>query len=435
MALGFLLYRKSAGAPLRPFFLFALAAKLAAGLAVGLVYTYYYDGGDTFVFFQDAGQLANLASRSPVDFGRVLLLDQYPDEILPSLLVYEQEPRSFFLIKILSLVRIATFGSYWLSALYFSLFSFWGMWKLANTLAKTFPGTQLAAALAFLFFPSVVFWSAGVMKESLAMGVIGLVTAWWLSALPRPEPWKASRYFGPMLCCPWLLLVLWKLKYYYFAVYLPCLLAGGLILLLHRRSKPRSPWAWVCLFFLLLAGLTGMITRLHPNLEVNYFLEVLVETHDTLYALSKADNRIKYDQLQPTVASFLQNLPLALTTGLFRPFLGECNKMMQWMNGLENLFLLLLAGTSLFQIWQKRGLRMSQQAWILSGTAGLYILILAALLAFSTPNFGTLTRYKVAFLPFLIYLLANGAGLQQALSNRDEIRQSLARFSTGGRKF
>ena len=402
---------------------------------MGLVYTYYYDGGDTFVFFQDAGQLANLGLRSPVDFGRVLLFDQYPDETLPSLLVYEQEPRSFFLIKILSVVTMATFQSYWLSGLYFSLFSFWGMWRLANTLARAFPGTQLAAALAFLFFPSVVFWSAGVMKESLALGVIGLVTAWWLSALLRQEPWKTRRSFGPMLFCPLLLLVLWKLKYYYFAVYLPCLLAGGLLLLLHRRSKPRSRWIWVCLFFLLLAGLTGLITRLHPNLALNYFLEVLVQNHDALYALSKADNRIEYDQLQPTVTSFLQNLPLALTSGLLRPFLGAWNKTMQWMNGFENLFLLLLACTSLFRIWQKKGLRLSQEAWILSGTAGLYILILAALLAFSTPNFGTLTRYKVAFLPFMIYLLANGAGLQRIPSDRVGIQRPPAQLSIGGRKF
>jgi hypothetical protein len=238
-----------------------------------------------------------------------------------------------------------------------------------------------------------------------------------------------------MLFYPLLLLVLWKLKYYYFAVYLPCLLAGGLLLLLYRRSRLRNPWAWVCLFFLLLAGITGIITRLHPNLEWHYFPEVIVQTHDTLYALSKADNRIEYNSLQPTVASFLQNLPLALVSGLFRPFWGECSKPMQWMNGLENLSLLLLAGTSLFRTWQKKDLRLSQEALILSYTAGLYILILAALLAFSTPNFGTLTRYKVAFLPFMIYLLVNGAGWQKVPSDRDGIRQPPARFSTGGRKF
>jgi hypothetical protein len=218
-----------------------------------------------------------------------------------------------------------------------------------------------------------------------------------------------------MLFCPLLLLVLWKLKYYYFAVYLPCLLAGGLLLLLYRRSRLRNPWAWVCLFFLLLAGITGIITRLHPNLEWHYFPEVIVQTHDTLYALSKADNRIEYNSLQPTVASFLQNLPLALVSGLFRPFWGECSKPMQWMNGLENLSLLLLAGTSLFRTWQKKDLRLSQEALILSYTAGLY--------------------YKVAFLPFMIYLLVNGAGWQKVPSDRDGIRQPPARFSTGGRKF
>jgi hypothetical protein len=60
-------------------------------------------------------------------------------------------------------------------------------------------------------------------------------------------------------------------------------------------------------------------------------------------------------------------------------------------------------------------------------------LTLAALLAISTPNFGTLTRYKVAFLPFMIYLLANGAGLWKEPSHGTT--RNPARFSTGGRKF
>jgi hypothetical protein len=336
------------------------------------------------------------------------------------------------MIKILSVVSIATFQNYWLSGIYFSLFSFWGMWQLGNTLARAFPETRLSAALAFLFFPSVVFWSAGVMKESVVMGVIGLVTSYWLSALLRLESWQKSRLLWQILLSLLMLLVLWKLKYYYFAVYLPCLLAGGMILLLRRRTRLNSPWAWTFLFFLLMAGLVGITTRLHPNLEASYFMEVLVQTHDTLYALSKAGNRIEYHHLKPTVGSLLQNLPLALVSGLFRPFFGEWNKSLQWLNGLENLFLLILSVTSLLRIWQKKGLRLSQEALVLCCTAGLYILTLAALLAISTPNFGTLTRYKVAFLPFMIYLLANGAGLWKESSHG--MIKPPARFSTGGRK-
>jgi hypothetical protein len=35
----------------------------------------------------------------------------------------------------------------------------------------------------------------------------------------------------------------------------------------------------------------------------------------------------------------------------------------------------------------------------------LYTILLAALLALSSPNFGALSRYKVAFVPFFVYLL------------------------------
>ena len=35
----------------------------------------------------------------------------------------------------------------------------------------------------------------------------------------------------------------------------------------------------------------------------------------------------------------------------------------------------------------------------------LYILVSAVLLAFSTPNFGALVRYKSGFMPFLVYII------------------------------
>ena len=46
---------------LRTFFWPALVLKLAGGISLGLVYTYYYSAGDTFHYFHDGVKLASLA--------------------------------------------------------------------------------------------------------------------------------------------------------------------------------------------------------------------------------------------------------------------------------------------------------------------------------------------------------------------------------------
>ncbi|MBC7923271.1 MAG: hypothetical protein H7Z75_19515 [Ferruginibacter sp.] len=405
-----LLYQRSARAPLRKLFFYALPAKLLAGIALGLLYTHYYPyPSDTFLFFADARLLARLAGDSPEAYARVLLFDRFPDARLPAALVYGSESRSFFFVKTLSLLNVATANSYWLASLYLSLFSFWGLWRAANALALRFPGTHRAAALGFLFFPSVVFWSSGVLKESLVMGAIGGLTAAGLTCVGEakkpPRSWHPRQGFLVGLA----LVVLWKLKYHYFVAFVACAAAGGGAILVCRRLRVESRWAKIGVWLLGFVGLASLGTLLHYNLHLANFLAVLVQNHDTIYALSAPENRIEFNHLTPDPVSLLRNLPVALLSGLFRPLVWEGRTLPQWLTGTENLFLLGLTGIAGYRFGKGQAFGPAPFSFLPAFTAGAYILLLATTLAFSTPNFGTLARYKVAFLPFFVYLLAVGA--------------------------
>src|SRR5690349_9472167 len=78
-----------------------LALKLAGGLAIGLIYKYYYDlPGDTFVFFSDATKLADLAYTDTSSYIKFIFTGESPVEIA------NKEPRSIFFVAILSIVNI-----------------------------------------------------------------------------------------------------------------------------------------------------------------------------------------------------------------------------------------------------------------------------------------------------------------------------------------
>jgi hypothetical protein len=56
-------------------------------------------------------------------------------------------------------------------------------------------------------------------------------------------------------------------------------------------------------------------------------------------------------------------------------------------------------------VWGYRE-RLRQPVSILFLATASYCIVLCVFLALSTPNLGTLSRYRVGFLPFLIFLLA-----------------------------
>jgi hypothetical protein len=152
---------KSESAAIRKFYWPALILKLAAGILVGIIYSRYYTQSDTFFFFNQA-----VDGASKVDDG----LTKYFNFLFSSSGgYYLGEDRMNFLIKVTSIFCLLTFNNYWIISLYFSLFSFLSAWWLTKLISNYIPGMAISACIAFLFFPSCIFWSSGIMKESLAM--------------------------------------------------------------------------------------------------------------------------------------------------------------------------------------------------------------------------------------------------------------------------
>jgi hypothetical protein len=403
LLLGFWLYRESVDQPLRKLFWAGFVLKLTAGLALGWVYTsYYHYQADTILYFEDASKLAQLAWSKPLSYVKILLYNQFEPEITFGL---AQQPRAFFMAKLVSLFTVFTGNNYWTTGLYLSLLSFYGFWRLANTLAVIFPTSRIAAAIAFLLFPSVVFWSSGLIKETIAMacicGNLHLLLAYNFNVNAPASALKKTGHGVILLLAVYLV---WKLKYYYLAVFIPVYLAYLAALYLHKKLLSASnPIVLILIYLLLFSGILAGVTMLHPSLHTDVLLGTIIENHDVTLAASTSENVIHFTQLQPTFISLVKNAPLAVVSGLFRPLIWEGNSLFQYFTGAENLFILF---TSLITLLLSRQVPVSKhpQVYLLLVAAILYILLLATLLAFSAPNFGALARYKVGFFPFLLYL-------------------------------
>lgn len=396
-SVAYMLWKRDA-APFRKFFWPALLVKLAAGIALGLVYTYYYTIADTFVYFEDGCRIARLARTDWQAYIRFLWSGDESFAFWDQL--HFQQPRALFLSKITSVACLFSAGNYWVISLYFSFVSFCGSWFLFRIIARLFPSLQDSAALAFLFFPSIVFWSSGLIKESLAMTALYYTVGVFLKIWAREK----------INVVQWLLLLLslwvfWNLKYYYLAVLMPVLLTALVVrfFILPRtvfKSAVLELLIWTVVFLMPLF----IVSKIHPNFYPERFLEVIVLNYDGFAELSKPGDAIVYEGLRADAGSVLRHAPKALFSGLFRPFVWEAGNIFQLAAALENAVLLVLLLTSWPQ-W-RNAVRSPQRILILSGIV--YIVLLCIFLALSTPNFGTLVRYKVGFLPFFVLLTAAG---------------------------
>jgi hypothetical protein len=393
-------YRATRHQPMRMYWWPGLLVKLLAGWGVGALYKYHYGTGDLLAAYEQSRSLAKLLLANPAEFWR------FPQTGPYTYLHYlghfrDLNPRVIFFAKFGAVVNLLAGGNFWVAGAYYSALSFAGLWLAANALARQLGRGTRALALGFLGFPSVIFWSAGLLKESLLWTFLGALLAGFLHFYRRPPQ---QSWLSNLLAISGLAMGtagLWLLKYYYLAAALPAL-AGAWVVNWAGQRWRLGPGTQVGLFAALVVGLGGLATQLHPNLYPSRVLASLLTNHQLMANETDVDNLVFYPHFTPDLAGLLASLPQAWWTGLAAPLPWQWHgNPLKLAAGLENLAVLL---AFLGVKWPKN--RPQTGAFPLFLAAVTYIAGLAALLALATPSLGTLLRYKVGYLPLVVSLIA-----------------------------
>lgn len=379
---------------LRRYFWPGLVLHVLAGWGVGLLYRYAYGGGDTWFFFERADALTRLAY---TDIFRYLDLLFAPERT-----TFESgSERTYYAVHWFSLWHLLGGRSYWLTAAYLSLLSFSGLWACMEALAFRFPRQRRYLAMAFLFSPSVLFWSSGWLKESILWFFLG----WGIALFLNLQAGRRSCWWQWGIAMVGLFLI-WKIKYYYLAALLPALFTYGLTVALNRRY-PMPMRKVILLQLMLYVGLLFLATRLHWNLHPEHLLEAIFNSHHLVRTQTPPHNLLLRLPETPSLAALLTSVPEALVASLFRPFVWESGSALKTLAGLETLALTLLWIGGLY----RRGREVAQAglptpaSWLPALVAVmLYLLVLAILLPLAAPNLGSLVRFRVSFWPFWVWL-------------------------------
>jgi len=390
----------------RGYFIPALTVKIIGALALGFLYQFYYDGGDTFnLFHRDSRLIWEALMKSPVDGLKILLLGS--NSLLET---YEYSSRMISIddLPSLSVVRIAGFFSlftgnaYSANAILFACFSFVGSWALFQVFYRRFLANHFLLAISVLFVPSVAIWGSGILKDTITLGALGFATY----AVDKVFLQKESVIPNGVLLIIALLMIFYIKKYI-----LLCFVPAAIIwLYLANLSAIKSiaiklltaPMA----IAMVIAGSYFAVLKIGEG-DRRYALENLAQTaqitaYDIRYWTGReAGSGYTLGELDGTYSSLIRLAPKAVNVSLFRPFLWEVNNVLMLFSSLESSFILI------FTLWLFLQLFPTNFKFLLRPEV-LFCLVFSITFAFavgvSTFNFGSLARYKIPLIPF--YLVA-----------------------------
>lgn len=388
----------------RPYFLPALYVKIFGAIFIGLLYTYYYTSGDTFRFFENASVLNSVFSESPGKWLTLLLRipEWYDSEYYEyiSRMPFYHTPANYTVCAVAGVLGMLVGTTYLPMAVLFALVSFTGVWALFRTFARQYPSQIRYVALAILFFPSVVVWGSGLLKDTLCLFGIGWATYGAFRILINGNfSWRNITW---TLLCLWLVSLI---KIYIVASFIPAVIFW--ILATHSGKVHNAVARGIIRVFVPLAvlGLVGLLAISFEKQLGNYALDNVLKTSESLRVellrTSEATEGSAYDlgKIDPTPLGLLAKAPLAINVTLFRPYIWEAKKAIIFINAVESFAMLVITLIVLFKLGLLRFFKTIARDANLQFFI-LYTLIFAFAVGISTYNFGSLSRYKIPCLPF-----------------------------------
>jgi hypothetical protein len=389
------------GHQLRKFFLPGLTVKIVGAIFISLIYAYYYKGGDTFGYF-DHIKLVNSNIYYGLDsWWHVLTNSERPDRINEVIIAdskYYKTPDTYTVWQISSIISFCCFNLFLPLTVVLALISYSGVWLIFRYFSEQYPLIVKWLAISCLFIPTVFVWGSGLFKDTYCQMAIG-----WLL-------WGIYSIFSKnKLTTKYVLLILFgsiiliKIKVYIFLAFFPFLLISEI----GKKIQEYKIKTQVFLYFIISILIFSSIGRIKTTLEKEvqkYSIEKIAETaknsKDYFIRLAEEDQSSVFDigEMEPTINGLINKFIPAINASLFRPYLWESRKPIVFIAALESTTCILLTIWAIFSLT-----RVKQMHLILNWNILFYLLfsiVLAFFIGVSTSNFGSLSRYKLPFMPF-----------------------------------
>ena len=387
----------------------ALILKLAGGIAMGLVYQTHYGIGDTFNYYFHASLMYEAFSKSPELWFKLMTwsgdeINSHAETVYYGQnMFWEYDPHAFFLIRIASLFGLVCMHNYAGISFLMTAFSFYGLVSVYRVFTYFYPSIKRQIGLVVFFIPSVLMWTSGLLKDTVALtGICFIVKAFFDIFIIR------KRILSNLILLLFFVWVVLQLRPFIVFMLAPPFL---LWFFYNKIDRIRPNWfryLSIPLFTttIILGGYaTVMLTGIGSGIingapgriyaSATWIASVGERMGGSVYTLG---------DIQPTWASIISLFPKAVNVSLFRPYLWEVKSFLMVFSALESFFILLL----FLRVLYKRGVLGILEDITTQPMVNVMItfsILSAFIIGVGTWNFGSLIRYKATFIIFFLSAL------------------------------
>ncbi|MBI1343032.1 MAG: hypothetical protein GC171_08875 [Terrimonas sp.] len=396
--------------PLRKYFFPAFTVKIVGAIFIGIIYQYYYKGGDTLNYWDHTVTINSSLHDSFNTWFKLITAsaDPYDTDVFPytAKMYWYTSPPEYIIASIGAFIGLFTLTTYLPTSIIYAAISFIGIWKMFVVFTKLYPRLEKQMAISFLFIPSVFFWGSGFLKDTLTLSCIG-----WLVHYFYLIFYENKKIVSNTFKAFFFLYIVFIVKSYIVMAFLPAALLWGMGLLSYKIKDTK--WIIVSRYMLYGISLVGLLVvggRMQTQVFGEYNVESLAYkstvTRDYLLRVSQEQDGSSYSlgDIDPTLAGMIQKAPAAINVTLFRPYFWESRKPIVLISAVESLAFLLF---TIAAILKNNPLRVVLR--ILGDETLQFCLIFTLVFAFavgiSTNNFGSLSRYKIPCMPFYLAFL------------------------------
>jgi hypothetical protein len=383
--------------------------KVLSGIAITIIYTYYYKDrstSDIYKYFDDARIICSAIKEQPKTYVELVL---GLNENSPEQIKYTSQMRNwssldenwlnytktkdtnFFnsnriVTRINAVLIPISNGNIFIHVLFFSFLSFIGLFYLYKQISQQYNGNSFLIFIIVFLLPSTLLWCSGTLKDTLVLSFVNIL----IYGLFKIEKQRFSLFSFLFFAFFVYLIVLTK---YYVAIALIPVLLGYTFKRVFQSGALRSYAIVTCLLF----TISFLLPLISPTFNV---WQILIDKREEALKTAiwaEANHQIFYHTISNNLGDIILNIPNSIFNALLRPYVWEAGASpFILISGIENL---LIGLTVLFCLY-KFNFRNIKKEIILFYL--IFSVSAAFIIGFTTPVTGGLVRYKTIF---IIYLL------------------------------
>ncbi|MFT6166280.1 MAG: hypothetical protein ACJAV5_000914 [Vicingaceae bacterium] len=382
-------------------------SKIIFAIIFVLIHSYYYKGGDTFLYFAGGNFFYEQIKANPIALLKILnsSFGSLNDLSYTSSYGIISSIRSndvFFMSKILGIILLFTGKNFLAANIIFTSLTAIGIWKLYTTMCKLYPRLYKLFALGILFYPSLGIWGSGILKDPLTFAAVGVIFSSTYHLINRKKVFYSVMgiIISTLLC--------FVLKPYILYTFIPIILlwAQGQI-----SRKVKNPF-----FKIIITPLIITIFCIGGYFALNsvssgagkYSLDSVqsvaegFQSWHTYLAETRDQSGYSLGEVEFTPIGILTKAPQAFFVTYFRPFIiGDVRNIATLFEAIQALILLILSIYVFLRVGILKSLRL-----IVSNTDlrafMLFAIIFGVTVGLTSYNFGALSRYKIPSVPFYV---------------------------------